>query len=229
MLSSRPRASQLMPALVALTVVAVLLALGRVFDTFPGDEWALLGLRDLRCGWLDRVALVASAIGMGGIGWAITVPWIPLAVVAGTLLLRRWTDAAFLALATLAPVVNLGLKELVARPRPDPALAIVVESGYGFPSSHAVFAAAFLGALLLIAYRSSYLSTRGGLRGTAMTLLLVLILAVGFSRVYLGVHWPSDVVAGLLVGAAHIAAIDVARHLLPAAVRIRGRPESSSS
>ena len=214
MAPSPPLLPQLLTALVGLGLVAIVLSLGRVFATFPGDEWVLSQLRGLQTGWLDGPARVASAIGIGGIGWGGVVPWIPLAAFTGPLLLRRWADAAFLAAATLAPVVNLGLKELVARPRPDPALAMVQETGYSYPSGHAVFAAAFFGALMLVVYRSSYLAGRRRLRWAVLLFLPALILAVGLSRVYLGVHWASDVVAGFLVGAAYLAALDaVRRHL----------------
>ncbi len=196
-----------------LAAVAVLLVLGRVFATFPGDEWVLLELRELRAGWLTGGAVVASSIGMAGVFWAIPVPWIPVAVVAGALVLRRRADAVFMAVATLAPLINLGLKELVARPRPDPSLALITESGYAYPSGHAVFAAAFYGALILVACRSRYLSTRRGLRWAVRVVLLALILAVGFSRVYLGVHWPSDVIAGFVVGAVCLTALDTVRNL----------------
>ena len=131
---------------------------------------------------------------------------------AGLLAARQWTASAFLAAASLAPAVNLGLKELVARPRPDVHLALVQESGYAFPSGHAVFAAAFCGALIVLAGESGVLRDRTGLKRTVQGVLLLLVLAVGASRVYLGVHWPSDVIAGFIFAAAYLGLLCVIRN-----------------
>ncbi len=94
-----------------------------------------------------------------------------------------------------------GLNELLklafARPRPDPALRLAVASGYSFPSGHAMASAAILGALgLVLAQRHP--RHRVAI-GTAAVLLVVLI---GASRVYLCVHYPSDVLGGWLAGTA---------------------------
>ena len=190
---------------VAITVLA------RLYHTFPGDEWALQELRQLRTGWLDGVVVAVSTIGQGGIGWWLAIPWIPVAAVATVLAMRRWADAAFLAAAACGPALNLGIKELVARPRPDAELWLVMESGFAFPSGHAVFAASFLGALVWLVGRSKTLDARPVARRTAQAALLLLILAVGFSRVYLGVHWPSDVIAGFLFGCVYLFLLASAR------------------
>lgn len=185
-------------------LMVLLLALASVYPTFPGDEWALRQLNQLRTGWLDDLAVAVTTLGQGGIGWWLAIPWIPIAVVAIALAMRRWADAAFLAVSTLAPVVNLGLKELVGRPRPDMDLWLVMETGFSFPSGHSVFAASFLGALIWMIGRPGTLDGRPTTRRATQAVLLLLILAVGFSRVYLGVHWPSDVIAGFLFGSLYL-------------------------
>ena len=182
--------------------MVAMLGLARAFATFPGDEWALLELRQWRAERLDAAALALSAIGGGGIGWGGGgIPWIPIVAVGGLLGARRWADGLFLAAAIMAPAVNLGLKEWAARPRPDAALALVSETGYAFPSGHAVFAAAFFGALIVLLGRWPLLGGHPRLRVAAQGALLLLILGVGASRVYLGAHWPSDVIAGFCFGA----------------------------
>ena len=194
--------------------MGLLLAMASAYATFPGDEWALLELAQFRDSWLDETAVALSAIGQGGIGWGLGVPWAPLAAVAAGLAIRRWADAVFLAVSALAPVVNLGLKELVERPRPDMDLWLVMETGFSFPSGHSVFAASFLGALIWVTGRPGILDSRPTVRRVTQAVLLLLILAVGFSRVYLGVHWPSDVIAGFLFGSLYLLLLVLVRHWL---------------
>ena len=200
---------------VGLLAMAALLGLARAYAHFPGDQCALLELSRWRGGWPDDTAIIVSPIGTGGVGrGGLLVPWIPIVASLGLLGLRRWADALFLAAAALAPVINLGLKELAARPRPDAALALVEETGYAFPSGHAVFAAAFLGASI---YVLNGINVPDGcswchhLRRATQGALALLILAVGASRVYLGVHWPSDVIGGFLFGALYLAALVAVR------------------
>ena len=196
--------------------MAALLVSARAYAHFPGDEWALLELRQWRGGWLDDAAIALSVIGLGGVGLAgLSISWVTMAAVALQTGRHMWADALFLTVAVLAPAINLGLKELTARPRPDAALALVEESGYAFPSSHAVFAAAFFGALIHVLnsigkpQRSSprWDTVRWAAQGT----LLLLIVAVGLSRVWLGVHWPSDVIGGFLFGTLYLAALVAVR------------------
>ena len=132
----------------------------------------------------------------------------------GLLVAGQWKESLFLAATSLAPIVNLGLKELVARPRPDVQLALVEESGYAFPSGHAVFAAAFFGALMVLLGRWPCLTRRTILRLALQAALALLIVGVGASRVYLGVHWPSDVIAGFLFGGLYLCVLVVVRGLI---------------
>ena len=203
-----------------LLTMAAMLGLARVYGAFPGDEWVLLEVRQWRVEWLDDAARAVSTIGAGGVGWAgLAVPWIPVVAAAGLLSARRWADALLLSSAALAPLVNLGLKELAARPRPDAALALIEETGYAFPSGHAVFAAAFCGALIYVLNGTSVPGGSGRLhilRRAAQAALLLLILAVAASRVYLGVHWPSDIVGGFLFGALYVAALVAIRRTVEA-------------
>ena len=91
--------------------------------------------------------------------------------------------------------LNSILKELINRPRPDTAYAHMFQSG-SFPSSHA-FGVTVIGVLL--SYLAlKYFSAQQGRVTTAA--LLVLALGVGISRLYLGAHYPTDVLAGWLLG-----------------------------
>ncbi|MGH7175721.1 MAG: phosphatase PAP2 family protein [Minisyncoccia bacterium] len=87
------------------------------------------------------------------------------------------------------------LKDIVARARPEAALALYAPPLYSFPSGHAVMSVVFYG---FAAYALARTYPRlGGWIYLAATLLTLLI---GLSRVYLGVHYPSDVIAGWLLG-----------------------------
>ena len=194
------------PALLlgGLVAVLVLTALARVFDAFPGDEWALLRLAHWRTDELSAVARAFNETGWLGIFF----PWFPLAATAAVALSRRWVDVVFLVgAASLPSLLNLALKELAARPRPDAALALVDSGGYSFPSGHSVFAAAFLGALIYLLGSCDRLTARPAQRLMAQALLALIVLFIGFSRVYLGAHWPSDVIVGFFFGGACLAVL----------------------
>ncbi|MFK0253787.1 phosphatase PAP2 family protein [Streptomyces sp. NPDC090445] len=106
------------------------------------------------------------------------------------------------AVAVAAAVVSQGMKAVVGRDRPlwpDPVDAAHFAA---FPSGHAMTAAAVCGMLLWLLPPSA---PKAWARG-AWVLAAVSVLGVGFTRVYLGVHWPSDVLAGWLLGVALAAA-----------------------
>ena len=100
---------------------------------------------------------------------------------------------------TMGSAVNILTKLVVGRPRPDPTLVEVMRQ-YGensFPSGHVFFFTAFFGFLFFLAY---VLLKRGPLRKAALAVLGLLIGLIGVSRIYMGAHWPSDVVGAYLVG-----------------------------
>lgn len=89
------------------------------------------------------------------------------------------------------------LKDLVARPRPPVALELYQPPLYSFPSAHATMAIAFYGFAAYFLARKQKPVIRYGLYLSA----ILLVLFIGASRVYLGVHYPSDVLAGYVLGA----------------------------
>jgi undecaprenyl-diphosphatase len=108
---------------------------------------------------------------------------------------RLWASAA--AVLGSAALLNIALKHLFARPRPDVARLVAVR-GYSFPSGHSMISCAFCG---FLAYMCVRLLPRPHGR-IAAALLAALVLLIGLSRVYLGAHYFSDVICGLLAGAA---------------------------
>jgi undecaprenyl-diphosphatase len=117
----------------------------------------------------------------------------------GLLLARAWRSAVFLTLASPGAVgLTQSLKSLVDRHRPY-VHHLTSASGPSWPSGHAASTTALYGALLLIAIRTGRLGGKA-VAASAVALLLLLAL-IGLSRVVLGVHYPTDVLAGwLLVG-----------------------------
>jgi len=109
--------------------------------------------------------------------------------------------------AILAPVVLVGSfftyvsKDLIGRPRPDQFslnLGYSTPSDYSFPSGHVVYYTLLFGMIAFLALASPKLGRKSRILFLSVSALLIVL--VGISRVYLGVHWPSDVVGGYLLG-----------------------------
>ena len=186
---------------------AALLVLARMFPTFPGDRQLLLAVQGWRTETLDTVALAASQVGW----WPVSAALVGL--LSGGLLLRGHRRDALVAVLIPVPVAaGLGLKLLVQRPRPEFLLIGPEIAGSSFPSGHALFAALLGGVLVLLVedwVRPWWL--RRALQGAAVLMALV----VGASRVYLGAHWPSDVLGGYLAGALALVGLMWLRERLP--------------
>jgi undecaprenyl-diphosphatase len=163
----------------------------------PGDQTAADLAADLRAPWLTDVAEAVTQLGSA----AVTLP---LTAVAALLLAvrRRWAEATVIVVATGIIYAGVAeLRELTDRPRPaDP---LTDASGSGFPSGHAAHSVIYPWLALTLAVR-----LRPGMAGGSALLLagVALAVAVGLSRVYLGVHYMSDVSAGWALGVAAFAA-----------------------
>lgn len=180
-----------------IALVAALLVMGAVsllaayFDTFPGDEDALRRFQSLRRPWLDDLAVVASSLA------TLRVSVVSIVVCSvGLWVLHRRADALAVLLVFIPEGLNLALKELVGRPRPEYSLLESLPGTPAFPSGHALHAFLFMGLLMLLVVELVRpLPLRRGIQG----FMVLMILACGASRVYLGVHWPSDVLGGYLL------------------------------
>lgn len=115
---------------------------------------------------------------------------------------RRWREIAGLGICLAGgAALNFWLKFLFQRSRPD-LFRVVQETGYSFPSGHVIASMCFYGMAAFLIMRT--ISTWRG-RLTVMTLAGILIVTIGISRIYLGVHYPTDVLAGLAAGSMWVA------------------------
>lgn len=153
----------------------------------PGDLKAFDVAEAMRSEWLTEAMKIFTWL--GSTAFLAPVVAITLAVLAVN---RRWSDFTVLLLASITIVIGVDyFKELIARPRPEGGLVNV--SSYSFPSGHAAYSVFYTWLAVTIAVRIRPDMTRGTalvLSGLAMTAL------VGLSRVYLGVHYLSDVTSG---------------------------------
>lgn len=160
--------------------------------------------------------LVGTPVGLG------------LIVAAATLLLilkRRYRWVGYLLVTNVGgTLINLALKHHFARARPDLTLALRGADGYSFPSGHA------MGSMIVfasLAYLAIHAATRWRVRSAFVALATSIILTIALSRIYLGVHWLSDIGAGLAVGALWVVSATVAYETFERVgglrMRLRGR------
>lgn len=97
-------------------------------------------------------------------------------------------------------ILNQLLKRILQRPRPE-EFRIINESGYSFPSGHSMISMAFYGYLIYLIYK--YVKNKY-LKWFLITILGILIANIGISRIYLGVHYTSDVLAGFLISISYL-------------------------
>lgn len=177
-------------------------------EGFVWDRPALLWIHGFATTGRDALAVWVSIVG----GVQVVGPITALAVV-GLALTRRYRDAVFLTLAVGGAVVlNVTAKLAFQRHRPDLWVSPTPEHDYGFPSGHAMGSLAFALGLALLAWDTRW-------RWPVLVVATVFALAVGFSRLYLGVHFPSDVVAGFMASLAWVIGVHSSVH----AVRLRRR------
>lgn len=182
-------------SLVALTVVWVLAGLARLLTVLPLDVWFTRELQEHPRAFITQAMVVVSSFGY--------MPWLAITVVGATLLvgvLLGWKDGAYLLLlSTVQGIVNAGVKLAIGRPRPLDTLVdvFVPVHGNSFPSGHVMFYTVFFGFLFFLAWSRA---PRSPLRWAALAICAGLVVLIGPSRIILGAHWLSDVIAAYLLG-----------------------------
>ena len=187
-------------ATATLVVLGMFAFFANSVDNFPGEVGATSWVQSWQAPWVETVMKAISAPGE--------------LLVAGPLLLAlsvamyvwgwRYEGALLLSVSVVGRIVGLVLKEIVARPRPADGLVNVLQEadGYSFPSAHAMHYAVFLGTVAVILAAKAAPSVA---LYVAYAALFAALVAMGVSRVYLGAHWPGDVLAGYAYGAAVVA------------------------
>ncbi len=154
-------------------------------EPFPFDEPLLRAARDVASARLDAFFVWASRLGYEyglvpfDIGLVLVLAW-----------LRRRREALFAVVALGgSALLNMGTKALFARDRPSLWESIAPEETFSFPSGHAMGTATLAWVLVLLSWRTRW-------RWPVLVMAVAGMLVVGASRVYLGVHYPSDILAG---------------------------------
>jgi undecaprenyl-diphosphatase len=162
-------------------------------ETLVFDEWIRAGVHDIASPGLTALMRAGSRYGGPGV-------LIPAGMVAAAaFVIRGWHRGALLVVVTLAGsgLLNTLLKIFFARVRPDSFFDYPLPDSPSFPSGHALYAASVFGGLaVLLAARIRGRPLRVGIWLSSISLVLL----VGGSRVYLGVHYLSDVLAGYAIG-----------------------------
>lgn len=188
-------------------IVSMLLLAGMAVHVHRGggfvfDASILMAMRAWQSPSTDAVFVPITVLGYAG----GVIP-VSIALVCVLLLRGQWRLAVFAGVAMAGTgLLNQAIKHAVARARPDVGPVPLLEHTYSFPSAHAMGATALACVLIALAWPSRW-------RWPVAGVSLLFAVLVGVSRVYLGVHHPSDVLAGWLAGASWV--IMVAAVVLP--------------
>ncbi|MGF1937325.1 MAG: phosphatase PAP2 family protein [Nostoc sp. ChiQUE02] len=155
---------------------------------FPWDVPILLAVHSTANPQLDVLAVTLAIIGL---------PWMAIPILGAIalilLLKKRWRSLAYLLTASLGSVIiNRTAKQLMHRVRPQLWQSIAPESSFAFPSGHAMTSITLVAILLFLTWASSW-------RWLVLIFGSLYIIAIGWCRLYLGVHFPSDILAGWMV------------------------------
>lgn len=187
--------------LVASLLLAVFVVVAVRYPNMQGfDHWVASGLQARANGWLTTTMLILTGLGSAFVQIVLSL------VISSYLYFRRgrfWEPTLLVTTLTGAWALNQLLKLLFQRTRPD-IYRLTQAWGYSFPSGHAMISLAFYGMLAYLLWLN--LRTRSRQAWVPAVALVSLALLIGLSRIYLGVHYPSDVIGGFAAGGAWLLA-----------------------
>ncbi len=194
------------------SLIAILAVLGFIAEAIRDKE--VFVLDTVATPFLHGIqspSLDALMNGLTTIGSSWVIPPLFLVAVVGLIRVPRWGAAAYLAVTSIGGVViEWSMKLFFARPRPQLAWAHV-QPDYSFPSGHTMNSVIFYLALSLVLW--SIFGRRVGLVSTALA--SVLAIGVGVSRIYLGYHYLTDVLGGILAGIAWLLIVGFSFRIRP--------------
>lgn len=171
--------------------ITILLLKNRLY-TF--DNFIFSGLKKLRCEPLNVIFIIITSFCSTELLLCATI--IPL------IFSKSKKKAFYIGLnVLLCFLLNSSLKHIFLRPRPLEELRLIPQGGYSFPSGHSMLAVAFYGFFI---YLISCKRMKKSKKKLYCGLLSLLILLIGISRIYLGVHFASDVLAGFAISLAYL-------------------------
>ncbi|MGZ8852491.1 MAG: phosphatase PAP2 family protein [Thermoanaerobaculia bacterium] len=193
--------------------VGVLLIIGAGLAAVVGDQFADLAelvvqknatLQQIDQVWHDMFVYARSPGAnrffetMSILGGPVVMGALTGIIAVALVVRRRYRWAVYLVVtAGGGALLNMELKRYFARARPAMAQAIYIAQGYSFPSAHAMGSTVVAGGIAYLAVRTLHLRRQ---RAAAIAFAITFVLAVAASRVYLGVHWISDIAAGISGG-----------------------------
>lgn len=161
-------------------------------DTFYVDTVISQFVYNLRTPILTNVMLIITNFG------GDYVIFLAITILIFLLRKKHKKEAVLLSfLLMMGLLLNLFTKSLIARPRPDISPLLDLSASYSFPSGHAMNAFVFYMTLAYFVYHFTHKKTLS-IIGTLLAVIIILL--IGFSRVYLGVHYPSDILGGYIAG-----------------------------
>lgn len=160
-------------------------------------NWDIIGYKIISTFLISDFATPISKF-ITNFGGAIFI--ILLTVILIAVIKNKKIGLSILTNLAIITILNQLLKRILQRPRPT-EYRIIEESGYSFPSGHSMISMAFYGYLIYLIYK--YVENKN-VKWILISLLSVLICLIGISRIYLGVHYTSDVLGGFLISISYL-------------------------
>ena len=159
------------------------------------DRTILIGFAKARTPWLTVMAVDLTAL--GSVTLVVLISTVALCVLL--LLKDRMAALQLVAASVGAGILTSAVKNYIDRPRPEEVTQLIQVSGFSYPSGHSLAAASLYLTVAILVCRHPQ---RTGHQIAILTMTVAIILLVGVSRIYLGVHYPSDVASGISLGTA---------------------------
>ena len=192
----RYRSNLFIGYLVGASVFFLILAvLAKTVAYFTFDVTFTNAIQSFKPGWFNALMLGLTWIGFGPQAYIITALILVFLFVSGL----KWEMVTALLSVIGSTLLGLGIKTLIDRPRPSADVVIVLNqlSDFSFPSGHVLFFTVFFGFMIFLAFT---LLKASWWRTLLLVILGGMVALIGISRIYMGQHWASDVMAAYLLG-----------------------------